>query len=113
MDQAPERARPADDSAGEGGPERPAAVPEAAAGLSAAADFDEYAGRWGLGAVDESGSWQGPWRFWTVKGRLDEEAEYARMNKSWSRLYDDEGAIRHEIAYEGDGVLHGGYRRRF
>ena len=87
--------------------------PERPSGLPASAEYDEFAGRWGAGGTDDNGTWKGPWRFWTVEGRLDEEAEYRDTRKAWSRLYDGEGALRHEISYEGDGVLHGPYRRRF
>jgi hypothetical protein len=87
-------------------PERPAGVP-------AEAEFDEFNGRWGAGATEESGTWVGRWRFWTVEGRLDEEADYQGSRKVWSRLHDGRGEVRQEIAYEGDGVLHGAYRRRF
>jgi antitoxin component YwqK of YwqJK toxin-antitoxin module len=87
-------------------PERPAGVP-------AEAEFDEFNGRWGTGAAEENGTWVGRWRFWTVAGRLDEEAEYQASRKIWSRLYDERGELRHEISYEGDAVQHGPYRKRF
>jgi antitoxin component YwqK of YwqJK toxin-antitoxin module len=87
-------------------PDRPAGVP-------AEAEFDEFNGRWGAGATEENGTWLGRWRFWTVEGRLDEEAEYQGSRKTWSRLYDERGEVRHEVSYEGDGVHHGPYRRRF
>ncbi|HXU82473.1 MAG TPA: hypothetical protein VN914_13820, partial [Polyangia bacterium] len=87
-------------------PERPAGVPEQA-------EFDEFNGRWAAGTTEENGTWVGRWRFWTVEGRLDEEADYRASQKIWSRLYDAEGAIRLESSYEGDGVQHGPHRRRF
>jgi hypothetical protein len=86
-------------------PERPAGVP-------AEAEFDEFNGRWGAGPTEENGTWVGRWRFWTVEGRLDEEAEFQSSRKTWSRQHDEQGGIRHEISYEGDGVHHGPYRRR-
>jgi antitoxin component YwqK of YwqJK toxin-antitoxin module len=86
-------------------PERPAGVP-------AEAEFDEFNGRWGTGATEQDGTWVGRWRFWTVEGRLDEEADYQASRKTWSRLHDERGEVRHEISYEGDGVPHGPYRKR-
>ena len=87
-------------------PQRPAEVPESA-------EFDEFNGRWGAGATEESGIWVGRWRFWTVEGRLDEEADFEASRKVWSRLHDERGEVRLETGYEGDGVPHGPHRRRF
>jgi hypothetical protein len=87
-------------------PERPEGVPEGA-------EFDEFDGRWAAGATDQNGGWIGRWRFWTPQGMLDEEADYGEMRKSWSRQYDGAGGIRHEISYEGDGIHHGPFWRRF
>jgi hypothetical protein len=86
-------------------PERPAGVPEAA-------EFDEYHRRWSLGRCDDGGCWTGAWKFWGEGGALDEQAEYRDTRKLWSRLYDEQGAVRQEAHFEGDGIRHGAYRRR-
>jgi hypothetical protein len=86
-------------------PERPAGIPDLA-------EFDEFSRRWTLGACDDGGCWTGAWKFWSESGALDEEAEYRDTRKLWSRLYDEQGAVRQEAHFEGDAIRHGAYRRR-
>lgn len=87
-------------------PERPASVPEAGG-------FDEHDRRWSHGALSPDRGAFGPWRFWTEEGRLDEEAEYADGRKRLTRLFDGEGRIRQETAFDDNDVRHGPHRRRF
>lgn len=79
-------------------PDRPAGVPEGA-------EFDEFGKRW----VQQDGVW----RYWTVEGRLDEEAELVEGRKVSSRMYGVDGQPIHEARFMGDGVRHGSWMRRF
>jgi antitoxin component YwqK of YwqJK toxin-antitoxin module len=87
-------------------PERPASVPESA-------QFEEWTRRWATGEYDAEKGAFGLWRYFTVDGRLDEEAEYHEARKCSSRQYDAAGAVWLDVHFEGDNVRHGGYRRRY
>ncbi len=87
--------------------------PERPADLPADAEFLEWERRWAVGVGDGETGARGLWRYFTIDGRLDEEAEYRAGKKMLSRLFDAAGAIRQESHFVGDGVRHGSWRRRF